>query len=448
MDFSKAKSLYVGNTPVEYAWLNGRRVWPPDPGEAIMQSLVLWYDPARQGCTNENMAANPVLKDLTGNGHDATLYNFAWTEENGINTDEKGLNILFDGVSSYGEVTGLPLLTKDPGYTVFGKILDQRTWGTHLFLTKLKTNGITQGAFTIREGTKHTRTFGTLSSVGFPSTGFFWQTTNSFCEQGIPPGWATDLDFIVIGGGAPPSNNRSLIKFYSLMLFDRDLTDEEIEWVKTNIYDIPPERFGLLLNDNTYVPYEEVISGTSAIVKDDVVGIVFTNLLSSFIMSPENVGPCYFCGAGVLPDPVPNGLPPTNLTSSSVLRAVYKDGEEYTDRLLPSLTGDANWAVPRAKNYVFKNGTSGYLGSAYEYHQMMLHYEQINEMAKKVGFDELFPGDDTHRYFTSVLLEFKEDTRWVWIWSGNDYIDGGSGQGYWYIRPLGAYTPTEQNTGD
>ena len=28
MDLSKAKGLYVGNTTVKYAWLNGRRVWP------------------------------------------------------------------------------------------------------------------------------------------------------------------------------------------------------------------------------------------------------------------------------------------------------------------------------------------------------------------------------------------------------------------------------------
>lgn len=48
---------------------------------AIKNSMVLWYDIARQGATNESMANNPILKDLSGNGHDATCYNFAWSGE-------------------------------------------------------------------------------------------------------------------------------------------------------------------------------------------------------------------------------------------------------------------------------------------------------------------------------------------------------------------------------
>ena len=51
---------------------------------AIKNSMVLWYDIARQGATNESMAENPILKDLSGNGHDATCYNFAWEGMSGI----------------------------------------------------------------------------------------------------------------------------------------------------------------------------------------------------------------------------------------------------------------------------------------------------------------------------------------------------------------------------
>lgn len=46
----------------------------------IKEAMVLWYDIARQGCTNENMAENPILRDLSGNGHDATCYNFNWND--------------------------------------------------------------------------------------------------------------------------------------------------------------------------------------------------------------------------------------------------------------------------------------------------------------------------------------------------------------------------------
>lgn len=51
---------------------------------AIKNSMVLWYDTARQGATNESMAENPILKDLSGNGHDITCYNFAWSGMSGI----------------------------------------------------------------------------------------------------------------------------------------------------------------------------------------------------------------------------------------------------------------------------------------------------------------------------------------------------------------------------
>ena len=49
-----------------------------------MNSVVLWYDVGRQGATNELMAENPTLKDLSGNGNDATCYNFGWSGMSGI----------------------------------------------------------------------------------------------------------------------------------------------------------------------------------------------------------------------------------------------------------------------------------------------------------------------------------------------------------------------------
>ena len=58
--------------------------FPPGTPKAIREALVCWYDPARQGATNEKMAENPVLKDLSGNGHDAACRNFAWAGMSGI----------------------------------------------------------------------------------------------------------------------------------------------------------------------------------------------------------------------------------------------------------------------------------------------------------------------------------------------------------------------------
>lgn len=83
MDFSKIKDMYIGPAPVRSAWLNGKRVWDRIERQ-VMSSMVLWYDIGRQGAANESMAENPILKDLSGNGHDATCYNFAWSGMSGI----------------------------------------------------------------------------------------------------------------------------------------------------------------------------------------------------------------------------------------------------------------------------------------------------------------------------------------------------------------------------
>lgn len=63
---------------------------------SIKNNMVLWYDIKRQGATNETMKANPILKDLSGNGHDATCYNFAWSGMSGIGgypTNSSNVNI-------------------------------------------------------------------------------------------------------------------------------------------------------------------------------------------------------------------------------------------------------------------------------------------------------------------------------------------------------------------
>lgn len=52
--------------------------------DKIMDSMVLWYDLAKQGATNESMAADPRIIDHSGNGHHATCYNFAWSGMSGI----------------------------------------------------------------------------------------------------------------------------------------------------------------------------------------------------------------------------------------------------------------------------------------------------------------------------------------------------------------------------
>lgn len=50
-----------------------------------------------------------ILKDLTGNGNDLTLYNFAFTSESGYNGAG---GLVFDGVDDYGKNNNFPQLKK------------------------------------------------------------------------------------------------------------------------------------------------------------------------------------------------------------------------------------------------------------------------------------------------------------------------------------------------
>lgn len=68
------------------------------------------------GLTNEQMAENPVWKDLTGNGYDLQMKNFAWKEGSGISDVYPGF-ILGDGVDDFS-VTEQQLNFEDT-YTVY-----------------------------------------------------------------------------------------------------------------------------------------------------------------------------------------------------------------------------------------------------------------------------------------------------------------------------------------
>lgn len=320
---------------------------------AIRSAMVLWYDIARQGCSNETMQENPVLRDLSGNGHDATCYNFGWSGMSGIGgymfdfescihvngnatysvessekvvitsitgnqgilidanrphssmkikvsgdfnggglmwyfnnfagsvtikqegiyiipddelTDIYGLYggivtdscnitveilplypgaLVSDGVDDYAYVEGLPILTKEEGYTVVAKRRILEDPATNIkdagWINKRKT--LDTGAFVIdffNSVSKdwNTRSFSSNIPIGgsFDIDGeFIYQTSISYNGvQDLKPGDFEDTDtlylFAALGMGAQIS-----AAFYSLALFDRDLTAEEIEWVKTNL---------------------------------------------------------------------------------------------------------------------------------------------------------------------------------------------------------------------
>lgn len=331
--------------------------------DKIMDSMVLWYDLARQGATNESMAANPKLIDLSGNGHDATCYNFAWGGMSGVGgyvmsmsnfglngppanitlsrtktsihielTDEfagdyvigcsptdwdltkdrtfcinstysQGFKLSYyrsnvgvpavdipangdvfvpanpdsdckflyfnlnsirgagtidiellpaypdalvsDGVDDYISVSGLPILTPDKGYTVIAKrnIIDVPIYNI-AFASKRKGgvgSGDQSGAFQVERIMPQGNVafnFGSTNPVTIDRMGqttYTWQNSKQYNNQALTISDSPDSDELHIFKWATQATDTMHGALYAFFLFDRDLTTEEIEWVKTNL---------------------------------------------------------------------------------------------------------------------------------------------------------------------------------------------------------------------
>ena len=353
MDLSTMKDLYIGSKPVQSAWLGGTKVWerkPPVDIQAIKDAMLLWYDLKRQGATNESMAENPVLTDLSGNGHDATCYNFGWGGMSGVgsytnfsanssrvnfeilgtqkwlikslkteadsadesilcvaasfngrgktltikvdgipedspsnflivrnnisafavelhngdnivtfSTDTEGYftfrfenvdavnnitievlpeypnALVADGVDDYVKVGGLPILTD---YTVIAKrkLLSELDGTYRTFSAKGTTSY--QGAFILERQTNTNKyeiySFGQGSTPTEIPTDITYMTSNSYNGNPIAKGDGIDEDIVHIFSRDDQHQCISAV-LYSFILFNRTLTEEEINWVKDNL---------------------------------------------------------------------------------------------------------------------------------------------------------------------------------------------------------------------
>lgn len=205
--------------------------------QTIRSSMVVWYDLKRQGATNESMSQNPILKDLSGHGHDATCYNFAWTENSGISSTSYLNALVSDGVDDYCIVEGLPILTD---YTVIAKRKWIKTEYDTFATFSSKSNSTADGEFIFEridsEGHSQVYSFGVPARITLAEN-ITYQTPTSYNGKIISKGdfLGNDrLSLFALRGIAQYSN----IALYSFILFDRTLTDKEIEWVKKNLLDV------------------------------------------------------------------------------------------------------------------------------------------------------------------------------------------------------------------
>lgn len=197
-----------------------------------------------------------ILKDFSGNKHDAYLYGFKgklnsgvgiyaqdfknWNYGSAINSNisTKSYNkfhnqLCYDG-KSYAVAYGLPILTD---YTVIA----DRTWFAEkvdngVFMSKaLEQNG----AFILeyKQGDKwNTYSYYSATNINIDKdNSIVYQTKNKYNEQTIYPGDKQDTDTLFIGT-IRKDDSRSFIGCHGdILLFNRTLTEYEISWVKNNM---------------------------------------------------------------------------------------------------------------------------------------------------------------------------------------------------------------------
>lgn len=191
------------------------------------------------GLTNEQMTANPVWKDLTGNDHDLQMKNFAWKEGSGISDVYLGA-LVFDGVDDYGVCDNFPVLTKEKGYTVVAL----RQWismGEGIFgLVSNVKNWFNDGAFVLEYNSNNATnkfvnrpmSFGNVNiKIDLPNN-FTYQTSKSYKGVPITTGSFKGTNSLFVGKLNNIIGNCSNVAIWELVFLDHDATEEELTKIK------------------------------------------------------------------------------------------------------------------------------------------------------------------------------------------------------------------------
>lgn len=145
--------------------------------------------------------------------------------------------LCYDG-KMYAVCYDFPILTD---YTVMA----ERTWfdktGVKYFLSKYKENeSVPAQLFKfewIVNGKEYSTSLGRDVEVVFPN-GITWQTKTSYNGKGLPNSTYEDGDLLLIGKVWLNSTNYFIGCHGAIIIADRSFTEEEINWIKENIYNI------------------------------------------------------------------------------------------------------------------------------------------------------------------------------------------------------------------
>lgn len=236
--------------------------------------LIAQYKPY---LNSNDSPTRDVLKDYSGHGNDITLYNFAFTEESGYNTTTYPGALVSDGVDDYGICENFPILAKEKGYTV----VVLRKWigdtaSRMAFISAMSSQGKGSMLFEGYDGEKWICS-GFGGSVNIDSSFdkdklFNYMTSLTYNgEIVMSRGNLESLPYLGIYREYVNSFiYYSSVALYALEIYDRDLTEEEIETVKQRMMAEYEKATGnvlegvILLEDGTDLLLED---GTSLLME-------------------------------------------------------------------------------------------------------------------------------------------------------------------------------------
>lgn len=213
---------------------------------ALKEALVCWYSPKLQGLTNEELASHyPTftdgLKDLSGNGHDMTLYGMNGTSSGGC-VDADG-HLCFDGVDDYGQ--------RNENMTIedFSLFFDGKaTYNSYasVISTRESTEYPTIALNYVWNDVVHNFSLGAINSTESRKSsiadGLRVMTKNKLITPietyTLQSGNKYDINLINIATMQQKSRCITKLLMRSFTLFSRTLTDSEISYVKTNLIEI------------------------------------------------------------------------------------------------------------------------------------------------------------------------------------------------------------------
>lgn len=208
----------------------GGIVIPPQ----IKDSIVLWYDIGKQ--TISDIIATNKLKDISNHNLDGDLIDFGFEGSN--------IELVFDGIG-YVKTSNLPILEN---YTVIAKRTNNNNQTEEVYFSSLGGGDLTSASRSLfwMEGGYLNNIYYSYSK-GYKNPIFLpesitYQTTNSYNGNKINISTGKQVgNNLFIGCVGDDSTHKWMGVLEDYILFNRELTKEEIKWVIDNMInnDVP-----------------------------------------------------------------------------------------------------------------------------------------------------------------------------------------------------------------